>query len=755
MMFSLAFFGGTLGLLVLPQLPSAWVVLAVLALTLTSLVVRRWLPFALALGSLGVGFLYTAAHAHTYLQQRWPTSRAEDRVIAQVIIDTVPAARDGAWLFDGEATLEAPDLRAQPLRVRLIWRDTEDRPHAGERWRLLLSLRPPRARVNPGTMDVERMLFHDRVHALGSVVDSSINRRIDAGHRPLAALRESIALHIDDRVADREAAALIAALAVGVTGDMSREQWRIFNVTGTTHLVAISGLHVTLFAVISIAVARWLWSVALWRVVRVPRDTFAALVGFAAAAAYATLAGLSVPTQRTLVMLGVWLLTRSLARACSPFHSYALALCAVLVLDPFAPLAPGFWLSFGAMGAIVLVTSPRFVLRSALSEAIVVQAAVTVALAPLTLAAFGSISLISPLVNAVAIPAMSWVFVPTILLSIVLAPVMPDAGDAVLALAAWMHHAGWPWLAAAADMSWSLIHCSPPWWWYIAGGFGALASLLPLPRSLRVAALVWLVPLAFAGSDAPTRGSAEITVLDVGEGTAVVVQTAHHVLVYDTGDVYGTNGRTAEAVLVPFLRSQGRSAIDLLVLSDRKSSGSPGVTAVFAELPVRQTLVAPGAPADFDGARTCKTESWTWDEVLFQAAPTDVSVSGVGEPSFCVLGVATRTGRALLPGEIDARTERRLVSSSGVGLLADVVVVPRHGSDSASTLEFIGAVNARWAVVSGRRSRDDRTKPAVARWEKRGAAVVATADLGAITVELGPGPDLEPPLGQRLARPRL
>ncbi len=340
MIFSIAFFGGTLLLLALPALPATWAVGAVLGAALSACLRWRRPPAAVAVCALGAGFLYTAAHAYLYLQHRWPTSRADERVVAQVVIDSVPAARDSAWAFDGVATLEAPEPGAQPLRVRLIWRNAEGRPRAGERWRLLLSLRPPRARVNPGSPDVERMLFHDRVHALGTVVSSSINRRLDGGHRPLTELRERIALRIDERVADREAAALIAALAVGVTGDMSREQWRIFNVTGTTHLVAISGLHVTLFAVITIAVAGWLWSAALWRVVRLPRDTFAAMVGFAAAAAYATLAGLSVPTQRTLIMLGVWLLTRSLARATAPFHSFALALCAVLALDPFAPLAP-------------------------------------------------------------------------------------------------------------------------------------------------------------------------------------------------------------------------------------------------------------------------------------------------------------------------------------------------------------------------------------------------------------------------------
>jgi competence protein ComEC len=423
------------------------------------------------------------------------------------------------------------------------------------------------------------------VHALGTVISASINRKLDAGHRPLDRLRERIARHIDARVADRDAAALISALAVGVTGAMSREQWRIFNATGTTHLVAISGLHVTLFAVIAFALARAVWSAFLYRFVSWPRETFAAITGFIAATAYATLAGLSVPTQRTLIMLGVWLLTRCMARVMPPFHSFALALVMVLLLDPFAPLTPGFWLSFGAMAAIILTTSTRFARRPVLVEALAVQGAVTLALIPLTFASFGSVSLIGPLVNLVAIPAMSWVFVPTILLSIALAPASSVASDTVLHLAAWMHEAGWPWLAAAADVPWALAHATPPVWWYAVASIGILVSLTPLPLAVRIAPLIGVLPLAASVDATPTHGTAEITILDVGEGTAVVVQTAHHVLVYDTGDVYGTEGRTAETVLVPFLRSRGVRRIDTLVLSRLTPAGATAVTAVLSENP--------------------------------------------------------------------------------------------------------------------------------------------------------------------------
>jgi competence protein ComEC len=274
-------------------------------------------------------------------------------------------------------------------------------------------------------------------------------------------------------------------------------------------------------------------------------------------------------------------------------------------------------------------------------------------------------------------------------------------------------------------------------------------SLLPLPGSLRAAALLWLVPLAAAGRSAPVQGAAEINILDVGEGTSIVVQTAHHVLVYDTGDGYGTDGRTAESVLVPFLRSRGVRRVDVLVASQLTPLRSAGIAALLAEMPVTETLVGGRAPADFNGARACRSAgSWRWDGIVFRVLRPDASVSGTDGTDVCVLLVESEGVRVLLPGDIDARAERGLASAND--LSAHIVVVPRHGSDSASTSDFIGAVGARWAVVSGRRARDTHEKPAVVRWRDAGATVLATADIGAIRFRIGPREAIEGPQGQRM-----
>ena len=734
MLYSFSFFVGIVALLAAPALPPAWVALPVVFAAFVSGMCGRHLPPAVAVCGACCGFLFAGYHARDYLAHRWPEGLSDERVIASVVVDSIPARIDAGWSFDGTLRIEAPDKApavayagwGDDLRVRLVSRDASLHPRAGERWRLLVALRPPRGRSNPGTADFERHQFRDGVHALGTVIGSAINRRLDAGHHPLDALRERISGHIEAQVADRDAAALIAALAVGDTGRVSREQWRVYNVTGTTHLVAISGMHVTLFAVIAFAAARRFWAGCVWVGANLqrspigraaawlanwPRETFASVAGLAAATAYAMLAGLSVPTQRTLIMLGVWLLARSVARASRPFQPFALALVAVLLLDPFAPLSAGFWLSFVAMGAIILTTSGRFMRRPLWLEALSVQAVVTAALLPFSLALFGSVSLIGPAVNLLAIPAMSWVLVPTVLVSVALLPVSVSLANGVLAAAEWLHDHGWPWLAAASDIPWALLHASPPWWWYGLAIIALAFALLPWPLLMRFAAAICVVPLAAAIERPLEHGNAEVTVLDVGEGTAVVVRTAGHVLVQGTGDSYGTNGRIAETVVAPYLRSVGARAIDLAVLDRVSTATAEGLVALWAEMPIRQTLVgeadgeAQAGSRDDPATRSCASVRgpWRWDGVTFEIRAPDAGHA-------CTLSVSTGRGEVLIRGDVTAITE---------------------------------AAGGRWLVVSGRRAQKAAAKFALLQGELQGATVLATTDSGAIRVPLdgarGPG----------------
>lgn len=727
-----AFLGGALAAYAAPEVPAKWAIVALgVAAVLCGLLGRRGAGLhCIAWG--GGGFVLAALAAGAWAEARWSEALAGERVLAEVVVDGVPVAGSTGWRFDADLELRslAPGRR---LRARLTWPQHELRPQAGERWQLVLVLQPPRGQLNPAGHDPELGLFRDGVHALGTVLESRLNRRLDAGHRPLDALRERIARRIEQRVPERDAAALIAALAVGVTGEMSQEQWRVFNATGTTHLVAISGLHVTLFALLAFAFCRRFWSAVAWRWVPWPRESFAAAVGLAAAAGYAGLAGFSVPTQRTLIMLAAWLLARCAARQSAPFAPLGVALVAVLLLDPSAPLAAGFWLSFAAMAVILTVTTGRLAPRGALREAAAVQLAVTLALAPLTLAWFGAVPLAGLVANAAAIPALSFVFIPLVLLAVALMPLEP-VSDVLLALAAWLHAAGWPWLVALGESPVALAHAAPPAWWYAGAALAALGAALPWPLPLRAALLLWLLPLAAAGPAPPAHGVVAVTVLDVGQGTAIVMRTARHTLLYGVGDAYGSTGRVIERTVVPFLRTEGIGAIDRLLAVGGPARNLPGLTALLASFPVRESFAAShGSPCPAEPA-------WEWDGVRFEtiAAPGGDEERPVHE---CALRVVTARGSLLLPGDPDARGEALLVRNGRVS--ADVVLVPRHAASTASSPQFVAAVGARWAIVSGRAHAGDALRPAALRWAQAGATVRATAEAGALRFALGAGP-IEP-----------
>ncbi|HEY8510257.1 MAG TPA: DNA internalization-related competence protein ComEC/Rec2 [Steroidobacteraceae bacterium] len=715
---ALAMLCGVLLVLMSPALPSVVTLVVVLLAGVLGVVFARFRVAALS-AWVCAGFLLVFVHAREYLSLRW-NDASGSRVLVSATVDTIPHMSVVGWEFEVVADIEAPRKLEEPRRLRLVSRDPNVQPRAGERWKLLVTLQPPRARLNPGTMDYERQLFHDRIHALGTVVSSRLNRFVDDGHRPFTATRERITRRIEERVTDRDAAALIAALAVGATDAMSREQWRVFNVTGTTHLVAISGSHVTLFALVAMMIARWFWRICAWRLTSLPREAFAALLGLSAATGYAALAGFPVPTQRTLIMLAAWLMVRNLARVAAPSASIAIALLVVLAWDPFAVLSAGFWLSFAAMAAIIFVTQPRVVRRGRVHEALAVQGAASIALVPMTVGWFGSVSVVGPLVNVLAIPLLSWVFVPIVLLAVVTLPVLPAASDWLLQLAEHMHELGWPWLRAAADAPFALVYASPPSWWHAVITVTVILCLMPWPWRWRVVVVAGTLPLALVPQvPPPGHGAVHITILDVGRAQAAVVRTHRHVLLFGVGDSYGGRGGNVEGVIVPFLRSRGVRAVDMLVPDDPPRGDSPGTTALFAAMPVRSVLDSP------------LERNWMWDDVSFRARGGSLVIEAAG-------------ARVLLHG------------TTGTPLAtADAIVLSEKAAAHASP-EAIANAGARFVIVSGARlSRNGDERPGVQRWRQSGAVVLATADSGAIELVVDPGQGLLAPREERSVRQAL
>jgi competence protein ComEC len=729
---ALALFAGVLAGLCAVDLPGKpWMVAAafgIACMLLTSLrhsTRGRLLAFALA--GMWLAFFSTARWIDLCVR---PLA-ADTRVLLEGRVLSVPE-RDGAELrFDAQVQIRAgAGLDPRTRRARLSWRDAPYAPRVGERWRWIVRLAPFAPTQNFVGADLARIAFRDRVHLVGRVLPAALNGRLQLADSSIDGARARVAARIADSVSDPDAAALLTALAVGLTAGMSTDQWRVFNATGTTHLVAISGLHVTLFAVLAFFCARraWRW---LPFATRIEREPFALVSGMGAAGVYSLLAGFSVPAQRTWLMLGVFSLARLTARHLSAARGWALALIAVLVFDPFAPLAAGFWLSFAAVGVILLLETSSLVPPRRGFGLVRLQLAVMLALAPLTFAVFDSVSLAGLWVNLLAIPLMSFVLVPLVLLGAVTALVWPGICAPIFGAAATLYEWFWPGLAWAADANLARWQMTPSPWWFVFGFCGALILLLRWPWPLRLTTGALLLPLLAAPSRLPEEGSARLTVFDT-RGASILVATRAHVLLFDTGDGWNTHGSPVKQLALPALSALGRRHVDLLVIPGLNEDRAQGAALLADESDLARILVGGGWPATSLPTAHCRDARFRWDGVDFETW-----VAGAGL-RYCLLRVSVGAHRVLLAGDIDAAAERALLRRLPAGALAsDAVVMGRQASSLASSAEWIEATAPGLAIATGGIDGSDSRAQTLARWRESGARIEDTRRAGALELGLG------------------
>lgn len=698
------------------------------------------------------------------MAQRWPATADGERVIALVTVDSLVVREGGSLEFDAQLDIESPAPLARSLRARVRWNEAGNVLQSGDTWRLMLRMARPRSARNPGGFDQAREALRDRFDATATVVSSwSGNERLSRGGGWLLRTRAQLADDIRAQVVDRDAAALFAGLAVGATGAISREQWQVFSITGTTHLVAISGLHVTLFAWLAAGFARWLWRHCRLLVRTVERERFAAVIGVTAALGYALLAGFEVPTQRTVVMLAVWWLLRLSGREQRGFEVLSLAMLAVWIFDPLAPLAAGFWLSFIAMGTLLLGdlirTHDSPVVTGWLGSVwsgLLVQWRVSVALVPATLAWFSSVSISGVAVNLVAIPIFSFVLVPLVLAGTALQTLSADLASHVWQLTEWIYLSIWPamlWVAEQPIASWKVML---PWPSLIALTVLVPLWLLPVPWRWRVASVALLLPAAlpswWSGVSIPS-GQARIWVLDGGDGAALLVFTRRHTLVYDTAEVFGSAGRRAESLVLPALRAAHRAHIDTLVLSRSHGLRAAGVGVLLARTTVDRVTAGgqwPGAPELVESCASPR--QWQWDHVQFQ------TFAAAGPDRSCVLRVSVTEGPSLLvPERLDAEEARALLedSAQAAALAANVVLAPRRGSPAAVPASFASAVAPRWVIVSAREHGERRERQLVERWALPPDRILSTATAGMIEIELAPRAPARVKAMGAMASPRI
>ncbi len=666
---------------------------------------------------LACGFLWAAWLAGQRLADALPVQweGADIQVVGVVAAMPQPYERSLRFEFDVERVL-TPDA-VVPAHIAVSWWGSAARDgkpatfpelHAGERWQLTVRLRRPHGTLNPHGFDYEAWLLDRNIRATGYIRAGVGNRRVTGMvMRPqylVERVREAVRSRIQAALADAPYAGVLAALAIGDQRAIAPSQWQIFTRTGVNHLMSISGLHVTMISGLVFALAYYLWRRSARLTLWLPARKAAAVAGLAAALAYAWLAGFAVPAQRTVYMLAVVAVALWMGRLTSASVVLSAALFTVLVIDPWAVLAPGFWLSFGAVALIMLVSTGRIAQPHWLIVWARVQWAVTLGLVPLLLALFQQVSLVSPLANAIAIPVVSLAVVPLTLIGVML------PFDLVLQLAhALMAVCGalLEWMSTLPAAVWQ--QHAPPAWTVVAAVLGVSWLLLPRGFPARCIGAAALLPLFLAQPPPPAAGTLRLTVLDVGQGLAVVAQTRNHALLYDAGPAFGPQVDSGSRIIVPYLRAAGVRALTGMVISHGDTDHSGGALSVLQAMPVGWLLssLAEDDPllAQVAVAERCHAgRRWAWDGVEFELLhPLQESYAREKfrtNDRSCVVRISTAGASVLLTADIEARSERELLAAAPDKLRSQVLLVPHHGSRTSSSPQFVEQVNPDIAIVA-------------------------------------------------------
>ncbi|NNC56422.1 MAG: DNA internalization-related competence protein ComEC/Rec2 [Woeseiaceae bacterium] len=655
-----------------------------------------------------------------------------------------------------------------PARSRVSWFEPATIPSIGDVWRFELRLKRPRGLSNPGVFDAEAWLFRQKIHATGYVVSGQRNRRLEQGTEgAIDRYRRQFIARAGLAAESSDVAAVLAAVGVGARHQVSREQWHKYAISGTSHLMAISGLHVGLAASVAFLLARVLLGVLR---VRANAHNAAIAFGVLVALAYTTVAGFGIPAQRASLMLLVAAAAIVRRRQVDPFSTVAVAALVVFMLDPVATMTPGFLLSFSAVVLLLWLARSRrkrveagcLIARAGdqLRQLAKLQVFLLFGLLPLTVILFQRVALLALPVNLIAVPLFSLVTVPLTLTGLAIGNAAENASQAVLQIAALSVE----WLLALIDALVRLPFADTTvagvqkWRWMIVV-LPCLWAFLPKGWPGRSVSLLAVGALLLPSPERPGDGCFDAHVLDVGQGLATVVETRHSTLVFDTGASFRSGGSVANQVLLPFLRSRGIQRIDWLVVSHADIDHSGGVRAIQEYAEIGRTLLGEALPGTDIAASACVAgQSWQADEVGFRILHPASTAPREGNNASCVLLLETGRHRLLLTGDIESGAERDIIAAHRA-LIADidVVVVPHHGSLTSSSAPFVDTVSPLVAIVSaGFNNRWGFPKPrVVARWQAVGAEVLDTATSGAVSFRLCAAGGLGPTRKDRLERRRF
>jgi len=749
----------------LSELSHLWWALLVIPSSLVALFSRQYAAlifksihqFSLVLLAFSLGFFWAATCAQIRLADELPKEWERQDIQIIGVIASMPQQHDRGQRFTFDVEQIITPEAVIPKHISLSHyvggfqnqadinsQKTEDASfRAGQRWQFTVRVKRPHSTINPHGFDFEVWALERNIRAGGYVRKHEDNRMLDAAvYHPqyvIEMLREKIRDRMSRVLQAKEYGGVLQALAIGDDSGINHENWQVFLKTGTNHLMSISGLHITMLAGLAFSMTQLLWRRSEWLTIKLPARKAATLVGAIIALAYSLIAGFSIPTQRTLYMLSVFAVALWIGRHIAISRVLAYALVIVVILDPWAVLAPGFWLSFGAVAVIAYALNGRLSKPHWMSAAVTTQWAVSLGLMPLLLVMFQQVSIISPVANALAIPVISLIVVPLTLLGALL-PI-----DWILLTAYEVNYLCMMALERMADSSFSVWQQqAPPFWTLPLAVLGVLWVLLPRGIPLRWLGLIAILPMFLVQNPALPFGAMRVVVLDVGQGLAVAVTTQQHALLYDTGPRYSSQNDSGRRIILPYLRADGIRQLDALVVSHDDNDHSGGIASILSQIPVQRVLSS--LPKDSSVYKQSNHvhcvvgQSWQWDGVKFEMiSPMAESYqkSNIKDNDrSCVLRITSQFGRVLIPGDIERGVENALLQSE-YALKSDVLIAPHHGSKTSSTRAFVEEVNPSAVVFTmGYLNRFHHPHPSVIkRYEVVGSKMYRSDQDGAVIID--------------------
>lgn len=719
------------------------------------------------------GYCWGEMNIYYHLQHKLPAQienqviHVEGRIVSvpsnldndtqfQFQIDSVGVEKEASNSWTGKALLSWYQPRwKQSMLPTLI---------PGQKWCFIVKLKNPRGYSNPGSFDYESWLFEQGVMAKGYVIEAKKpkkNRLLESPkwHSSIEQLRQKIMQTWEERMS-LPFLGILLALTIGLTNHITTEQWQVFTNTGTIHLISISGFHIGLMAGVAFGCVSFVWRRIFWICERFPAQKAGAIAAIIMAVGYSVLAGFSVPTERSMIMVLVFMGSLLFQRKTDVWACFLWSLFFVVLWDPFAPLNMSFWLSFGAVAMIlyvmidhsgsleesqekgIYVRLSRY--KKSISHGLKLQGSIFLGLVPLSLFWFSQVSVSSLWANIIAIPVTGCFILPLALVAILLTGICFPLALFLMKISYWFFSLlyvflHWISLVHPVILVGSVDHV----WQLFFGTMGTLILLAPKGCSGRWIGFVFWLPLLFPLNTPIHLGEAKMSLLDVGQGLAAVVQTKNHVLVFDTGPKLGENFDTGKAVVLPYLRHQHIHHIDALVISHADMDHRGGMASVLKGIVVKSTFVndLKIVPKNtFVLAKLCEPNlSWTWDGVTFQFLTKGLAQFTNTNDRSCVLKISNGDQSVLFPGDLEAQGEHMLIKNYGEILKSDLLVAGHHGSKTSSSLPWINAVNPNYVLFpTGYLNRYHfPNNEIVARYKHQGAIMLSTADCGLIDWTMG------------------